>query len=295
MDQIHQAGDPAHQKILSVTGIGGISYFAFDHADELHGSGENTLLLYTDRGRVVVSTDNTEVPLSAQKAVFLAPDREYRISVSQNTGIAAILFTTQKGMNRYFDGRSFPVDEFRTELLGKILGCAEDLFEKNFFPEQTLSSKPVSEPSAHAYQFAVECIELFLLDCLKPLYKPFNELSDTKRKTSQSSRTAGSVFSYMQENIGRKLTLDEIADALFFSKSYIKKVCVKETGQSPLHYFSRMKIEKSKELFSRGKSAEEIAKEIGFSSASHFCKVFRNVTGMTTREYRKSVLRDLQE
>ena len=72
----------------------------------------------------------------------------------------------------------------------------------------------------------------------------------------------------MQENIDKKLTLDEIADALFFSKSYIKKVCVKETGQSPLHYFSCMKIEKSKELFSRG---------------------------MTTREYRNSVLRDLQE
>ena len=295
MNQFQPAGNPAHEKILSVTGIDGISYFAFDHADELRGSRESTLLLYTDRGKVVVTTDDAEVPLTPRKAVFLAPDREYRISVAQNTGMAAILFTTQKGMNRYFDGRSFPVDEFRAELLGKMLGCAEGLFDKNLFPVQTLSCRPVSEPSAHAYQFAAECIELFLLDCLKPLYKPFNELSDTKKKTSQSRKTAEAVLSYMQENIDKKLTLDEIADALFFSKSYIKKVCVKETGQSPLHYFSCMKIEKSKELFSRGKSAEEIAKELGFSSAPHFCKVFRNVTGMTTREYRNSVLRDLQE
>ena len=277
------------KKILSVTSVEGVSFFRFDRETELNGNLPCTLMIYNDGGALSLTLDGVSVPLPAERTAFLAPGREYRVAARKGCSVAVVAFETQAGINEYFDGRSFPTDAFRKELIGKILGCADELFERR--GENSFLRVLREEPSEHAAQVARECLELLLLDCVKPLYKPFKHSTEAKGRLSESKKTTEEILSYLQENVTRNVKISEIAEALFFSESYVKKVFRKETGVGIIRYFTSMKIAKAKEYLAEGKSTAETAKRLGFSSSAYFCKVFRQETGVTTKRFRASALR----
>jgi AraC family transcriptional regulator len=63
-------------------------------------------------------------------------------------------------------------------------------------------------------------------------------------------------------------------------------------GMSPHAFHSQLIVHKAKRLLRQpGFSVKEISYELGFQNDSHFCKVFRNCTGMTPGTYRVSELR----
>lgn len=59
-------------------------------------------------------------------------------------------------------------------------------------------------------------------------------------------------------------------------------------GLGPVEYRNTLRVEKSKELLQIGHcSMEVIAETLGFYDASYFIKIFKRVTGVTPKEYRR--------
>jgi transcriptional regulator GlxA family with amidase domain len=63
---------------------------------------------------------------------------------------------------------------------------------------------------------------------------------------------------------------------------------IKATGNTPVEYFQRVKIEAAKKAFETNrKTINEVMYEVGYSDVKAFREVFRKITGMSPLEYRR--------
>lgn len=100
------------------------------------------------------------------------------------------------------------------------------------------------------------------------------------------------VTHFMNENIERKLTLDEIADYAGYSPSYFYRQFIKQTEMSPIDYFIHMKIAKASiYLIKTSMTISQIAAKLGFNSADYFSRTFTKTIGISASEFRKQNFR----
>ncbi len=96
---------------------------------------------------------------------------------------------------------------------------------------------------------------------------------------------------YIEENITEELPLSRVAKAVHTSSFYFCKMFKKVTGLNFTHYVSRVRVEKAKTLLQNPNlRISEIAFDVGFQSLTHFNRVFRNITGVSPTEYRRTEL-----
>lgn len=96
------------------------------------------------------------------------------------------------------------------------------------------------------------------------------------------------VRDYVLDHIGRPITTEELAQALGTNRTYLCTMFREETGETVQNYVTGMKIDEAKRLLSvTSKTAAEIGSYLGYSSQSHFQRVFKKVTGITPGEYRR--------
>ena len=96
-----------------------------------------------------------------------------------------------------------------------------------------------------------------------------------------------SITSYVREHLTEEINIDNMADELFISRSYLSSKFKKETGITLSQYIQEQRIKKAQELLKgSNKSILEISTILGFSSQGYFQNVFKKIVGMTPREYR---------
>lgn len=95
------------------------------------------------------------------------------------------------------------------------------------------------------------------------------------------------TISYICDHIYTKLTVNEIAEQIGYSRSRLSVLFRKETGVTLTRYIQMKKTEVAKNLIEGGTKLSEISQLLGFSSQSHFCKCFRDETGISPGEYRR--------
>ncbi len=93
---------------------------------------------------------------------------------------------------------------------------------------------------------------------------------------------------YIDENFSGTCSLTRIAESVHISPNYLHTLFTEQTGITPLAYVIEKRIELAKRLILAGNhTLLEIALETGFSSQSHFNKIFKKKTSFTPAEYRK--------
>lgn len=93
---------------------------------------------------------------------------------------------------------------------------------------------------------------------------------------------------YIQQNLERKLTLEELARIACLSPTYFSYVFKKLNGIPLWKYINIKRVEQAIEILkSENVSKLEIAERCGFSSSSNFYKTFFAITGKTPSDYAK--------
>ena len=93
---------------------------------------------------------------------------------------------------------------------------------------------------------------------------------------------------YIYSHIHYRITLEELADYLNLSPSYLSKLFKKEVGITISTYITNLKIDKAKNFLQYSEyTVADIANYLAFSSQSHFAETFRAETGKTPLEYRR--------
>ncbi|NBJ00440.1 AraC family transcriptional regulator [Lachnospiraceae bacterium] len=116
------------------------------------------------------------------------------------------------------------------------------------------------------------------------------DYAEKMRRISRSdtnSRHINACKEYIYSHIKERITIEDLADALGVSSSYLSRLFKKETGDSVSAYIRGQKIEMAKNLLQYSEySMIDIANRLSFSSQSHFIQQFREAVGMTPKKYR---------
>ncbi len=93
---------------------------------------------------------------------------------------------------------------------------------------------------------------------------------------------------YLMCHLHERVFLEDVATYLKISSAYLSRLFKKETGVSFGEYANALKIEEASTLLLYTEYSDtEISNLLGFSSQSHFIKVFRKYTGKTPKQYKK--------
>ncbi len=92
---------------------------------------------------------------------------------------------------------------------------------------------------------------------------------------------------YMIENLGRELSVAEIASVAGLSPNHFTQEFRKATGTTPHQWLMKIRIDHAKDLLPvSALTLKDIAEECGFTDQSHFTKVFARETGSTPAAWR---------
>ncbi len=93
---------------------------------------------------------------------------------------------------------------------------------------------------------------------------------------------------FMKHHYRRKISLDEVANAVSLSPSYFSRVFKEEAGVSFSSYLNRVRIERAKALLlSKDIPLSDIAGLVGFEDQSYFTRVFSKVVGTSPGRFRE--------
>jgi xylan 1,4-beta-xylosidase len=93
---------------------------------------------------------------------------------------------------------------------------------------------------------------------------------------------------YIREHFCEAITIQEVAEHVYLSKSYLSREFQNQMGVSFSDYLRKMRLEKAAHLLSTGtQSVTDIALECGFSNTNTFIVNFRQEYGKTPNVYRK--------
>ena len=101
------------------------------------------------------------------------------------------------------------------------------------------------------------------------------------------SKLVSDVANYVRHHLSDAIATDDIAKSLFISRSRLSTEFKKQTGEGVYEFVIRQKIDEAKRLLRYSdKHAADIAFYLGFSSQSHFIRVFKKYVFLTPNEYR---------
>lgn len=108
------------------------------------------------------------------------------------------------------------------------------------------------------------------------------------RKAYQvESDTIEAAIHFMQENIENRITLQDVLDYIGYSQSHFSSLFKKRTGESPIAYFNRLKIEYACRLLKETDlKINQICFKIGIEDSFYFSRLFSKAMGMSPTEYR---------
>ena len=108
-----------------------------------------------------------------------------------------------------------------------------------------------------------------------------------KNLSTQYPLWTRTCIEYINQNLHRNISLDDIANEINMNAKYVSVQFKKITGESLLEYINRKKIEESQFLLINTKlSILEISTILNYTDQSHFTKIFKKYTKMTPKQYR---------
>lgn len=97
------------------------------------------------------------------------------------------------------------------------------------------------------------------------------------------------IINYLNENYEHKISLDQIAHNMYLSPVYISKIFKEETGESPINYLIKIRLERAREILedTESSSVKSIANQVGYEDVYHFSKLFKKYYGVSPLNYKK--------
>lgn len=137
-------------------------------------------------------------------------------------------------------------------------------------------------------------ISIYLTTMLYDLIREKVAGDGEKDETSKRLSPAQMAVQYIDEHFGEALSLDSIAAAIRFNKSYLSAAFKREMGETVNNYIYKIRAYKACELIAYSDfSIAEVSAMIGFKNEQHFNRVFKKYIGIPPGEYRSATPRKM--
>ena len=114
------------------------------------------------------------------------------------------------------------------------------------------------------------------------------DIYNHRRQLINSHSVIEKLLSAIKSQLNRWWTIDDMAEFCQLSNDQMRRLFVRHTGVMPKVYIDRMKIQHAAELLiSRQLRIAEIAAELGYVDQYHFSRRFKQIMGLSPRQYRE--------
>jgi transcriptional regulator GlxA family with amidase domain len=133
-------------------------------------------------------------------------------------------------------------------------------------------------------QTAIYCAKIFQIELDRQSQSPFIIFTGQKQHGDEVVKKAQT---YIENHLQEKISVEYLSDKLNVSRRNFDRRFIKATGNTPLEYAQRVKMEAAKKsLETSNKPIDEVMYEVGYSDPKAFRTVFKKVSGMSPMEYR---------
>lgn len=111
-------------------------------------------------------------------------------------------------------------------------------------------------------------------------------------KPPSSSYLFTDVIRYMETHYMDTISLDDLAGILKVTPAYFCQIFKTTYRMRPMDFLNRLRIQKAKVILLADpyRPVKEVAEASGFHDPSYFCKVFKKLEGVSTKQFRQSSL-----
>jgi transcriptional regulator GlxA family with amidase domain len=133
-------------------------------------------------------------------------------------------------------------------------------------------------------QTAVYCSKVFQIELERNSQSAFAIFTGQKQHGDTMVQQAQT---YIENNITGKISVEDLSSRFAIGRRNFDRRFIKATGNTPVEYAQRVKIESAKKAFENTrKNVNEIMYEVGYSDVKAFREVFRKITGLSPLEYK---------
>lgn len=93
------------------------------------------------------------------------------------------------------------------------------------------------------------------------------------------------IKEYMHEHLHEDISLQDVADKMFFSTVYFSKFFKKQTGETFSNYLLRIRMEQAVKLLEKNRKVTEISEACGYHDPSYFTRIFKEYYKYTPKDY----------
>ncbi len=133
-------------------------------------------------------------------------------------------------------------------------------------------------------QTAIYCSKVFQIDMERTSQSRFFIFQAQKNHGDELIHKAQK---YIEEHLTERISFEELASKLAISRRNFDRRFIKATGNTPVEYLQRVKVEIAKSTLEKGrKTIFEVMNDVGYADDKAFREVFRKITGMSPLEYK---------
>ena len=160
-------------------------------------------------------------------------------------------------------------DTVRTLLYDTLNICREDI--------------PDGQSSLFQTKVYAKTLELLctICECTAYVHGPDSHVNDSKLSTPLAD-----VMLYIDRHLKTIQTVNEIAEAVHVSPSYLSALFRKHLGVPLVYHLQSLKISLAKQMLEEGYSVMDACRETGYTDCSYFIRVFKRHMGVTPLKYR---------
>jgi transcriptional regulator GlxA family with amidase domain len=139
-------------------------------------------------------------------------------------------------------------------------------------------------------QTAIFCSKVFQVEMDRQSQSAFIIFKGQKQHGDEMVKEAQT---YIEDQLHERISVEHLSSRFAVGRRNFDRRFIKATGNTPVEYSQRVKIESAKKAFENTrKTINEVMYEVGYSDIKAFREVFRKITGMSPLEYRGKYNKD---
>lgn len=275
--------------IINVKQIMSIHYFEFKSDFSFPGETHNYWeLVYIDRGKAIVTSGEDRFPLSTGEIVFHSPNRLHAIASDPTDPPTVFIITfycPSEGM-KYFENKRLNVPTPLRKYISEMISDGQEAY---FLADDSPYERELvkrADGLIGSEQLIKLNLEMLLIKLIRSATLP--KIEDARNKNYDQLTLQ--IIDILTNKVYGRIKIDNIAQELGFSRTYISSVFKDNCGKSITRYFSDLKISEAKYLIRKEiYTISQISDFLCFDNPHYFYRVFKRETGMTPKQYAESV------
>ena len=231
-------------------------------------------IVIVTEGEIGVTAGKDVFHLRKGQAILHTPNEFHNLWSEKGREAGFIIFTFSADALPTLSSRIFEVNDLK-EPLDILTDLRTSLQRHKGWIEG------VREGCEQKAALSLKRLELFLLQTVFE-----NEAQKAGNPLSQSAKHYAAAVKYLEENLHRSLTVQEIASACRIGEVNLKKIFSRYAGVGVIAYFNYLKIRAAVKLLKNGATVRETAESLGFLNQNYFCTVFKRVMGKAPKSFK---------